>query len=205
VISVKVAVIGTGSVGAALAEGFGDGGHEVVVGSRTPDAADARELVAALGDGASAVTDERAAEEGEVVVLAVPGSAVVDLAADLAPSLAGKPVLDPTNEVPRSGDRSLAERVQAAAPDARVVKAFNQIGANRMTRPAFDGDAATMLVCGDDSAATRCAADLAADLGFDPVEAGDLAAAGMLEDLARLWIHLSREYGRDIGFRLLRE
>jgi len=200
----KVAVIGTGSVGRALARGLDDAGHEVVVGSRTPESADTRALVSDL-EAASAASDARAAESGDAVVLAVPGSVVADVAVDLSDALAGKPVLDPTNEGERPAARALAERVQDAVPEARVVKAFNTIGADRMTRPVVGGDPASMPVCGDDEAAKRTAMDLAADLGFDPVDAGDLSSALMLEDLARLWIHLAGEYGRDIGFRLLRE
>ncbi|MFC6974272.1 hypothetical protein ACFQL1_05770 [Halomicroarcula sp. GCM10025709] len=70
-----------------------------------------------------------------------------------------------------------------------------------MTDPVIDGERATMFVAGS---GTDTVADLAADLGFEPVIAGDLGAADRLEHLARLWIDLSREYGRDIAFRLLR-
>jgi predicted dinucleotide-binding enzyme len=73
-----------------------------------------------------------------------------------------------------------------------------------MTDPVIDGEPATMFVAGDD-AGVGAVAGLAADLGFEPAVAGDLAAAGHLESLARFWIDLSRDRGRNIGFRLVEE
>lgn len=201
-----VSVIGTGSVGAALGQGFSAAGHAVVYGSRRHESAAVGELVAAAGEEASAAPPREAAAAGDVVVLAVPGGVVTDLASSLASELAGTPVVDPTNTVERpTSGRSIAEQVAEAAPDARVVKAFNTIGANRMLAPDFEAGTASMLVCGDDTNAKASVSSLAADLGFDPVDAGDLTVAIMLEDLARLWIHLARLHGRDIGFALLQD
>jgi len=194
----QIGIIGTGSVGSALASGFAAAGHDVVLGSRRPETAGS--------DGPPVRSQRAAAEGGDVVVLAVPSGVVVDVAADLADALADTPVVDATNEYPSPrADRSLAARVADAAPAANVVKAFNTIGANRMTDPVIDGEPATMFLAGDDADAVRTVATLAADLGFEPLVAGDLAAAAHLEHLARFWIHLSGEHGRDIGFRLLSE
>ncbi|MFW6316852.1 MAG: NADPH-dependent F420 reductase [Halorubrum sp.] len=194
----NVSIIGTGSVGSALAEGLGAAGHSVVLGSRDPDTA--------RSNGATVTTQRDAAERGDVVVLALPAGVAADVAADLQTALAGKPVVDAANEYPTAtSHRSLAERVADAVPDARVVKAFNAIGANRMTDPVIDGERATMFLAGDDEDALTTVATLADDLGFEPLVAGDLSAAGHLEGLARFWIHLSQTHGRDIAFRLLRE
>lgn len=194
----QIAIVGTGSVGSALASGFAAAGHDVVLGSRRPETTGS--------DGPPVRSQRAAAERGEVVVLAVPSGAVVSVAADLADALADKPVVDVTNEYPTArADRPLAVRVAEAAPAANVVKAFNTIGANRMTDPVIGGEPATMFLAGDDADAVRTVASLAADLGFEPLVAGDLAAAGHVEHLARFWIHLSGEQGRDIGFRLLSE
>lgn len=193
----RIGVIGTGSVGRALAAGLSAAGHEVIAGSRDP--------ASTRVEGVESTTGEAAAERGAVVVLALPSGVVVDVAADLQDALADTPVIDPTNEYPEATAATpLAARIADAAPEARVVKAFNTIGANLMTDPVVDGARATMFLAGDDAAAVGTVETLAADLGFEPVVAGDLAAAGRLESLARLWIDLSQEYGRDIAFRLLR-
>ncbi|WP_440991305.1 NADPH-dependent F420 reductase [Haloarchaeobius baliensis] len=194
----QVGIIGTGHVGQALATGLSTAGHDVLLGSRTPETT--------VFDGATVVTQRAAAEQGDVVVLAVPAGSVVDVAGELADALAGKPLVDATNEYPSSrSDRSLGERVADAAPAAHVVKAFNTIGANLMTDPVLDGEAATMFLAGDDDAAVETVGSVVADLGFEPVVAGDLAAAGHLENLGRLWIHLSQLHGRDIAFRFLQD
>ncbi|MUW14821.1 NADP oxidoreductase [Halorubrum sp. CBA1125] len=194
----KIGIIGTGNVGGALATGLAAVGHEVVVGSRDPETNEV--------DGVEAMTQRAAAEYGDVVILALPAGVVADVAADLQDALVEKPVLDTANEYPNAGsERSLATRVADAVPDAHVVKAFNTIGANRMTDPIVDGEAATMFLAGDSAEAVDTARTLAADLGFEPVVAGGLGAASHLEHLARFWIHLSGQHSRDIAFRLLRE
>mgnify|MGYP000309445313 FL=1 len=198
----EIGIIGTGSVGETLGRGFVDAGHDVVFGSRGPEDDAVERLVDDIGEGARAATTETAAADGGVVVLAVPGSAAPDVAADLADELAGKAVVDPTNSMERTSD-AVAARIAAAAPEARVVKAFNTIGDVGMADPEIDGERATMFVASDDPDATAIATALASDLGFGVVDAGSLDAALLLEDLARLWIHLSRSHGRDIGFRLL--
>lgn len=191
----QIGILGTGSVGTALATGLSAAGHDVVFGSRHPDR---------TGGDHPVRSQRAAAEHGAVVILAVPAAAAVDLARDLADAFAGTTVVDPANEYPTATSHDpLSVRIKAAAPDARIVKAFNTIGANRFTDPVIDGDPATMFLAGDNETAVETVSGLAADLGFEPVVAGDLEAAGRLEDLARLWIDLSRTHGRNIGFRLL--
>jgi predicted dinucleotide-binding enzyme len=194
-----IGIIGTGSVGSALARGFSSAGHSVVVGSRDPETAspDLRDHAGNV----SVASQEAAADHGDVVVLALPAGAIVDVAAALADRLTGKTVVDTANEFPRpSGDGPLAARVAEAVPAASVVKAFNTIGAERMTDPVIDGEAATMFVAGEQTEAVE---RLAADLGFDVTVTGALSTAGHLEDLARFWIRLSQSKGRTIGFRFL--
>lgn len=196
----SIAVLGTGSVGSTLARGWASE-HDVLVGTRSPDDPEIRALAADIG--ATVTEQAAAAADADVVVLAVPGPAVVAIAESLASELSETVVLDPTNVLPRpeSGE-SLAEQVAAAAPEASVAKAFNTVGANVMADPQVGGGTATMLLAGVPEAIAVAEA-LATDLGFDPVDAGGLDAAIYLEDLARLWIHLSREYGREIAFELL--
>ena len=192
----KIGIIGSGDVGEALATGLAAAGHETVVGSRAPGKTRL--------DGIDVVTQRAAAEAGDVVVLALPAGAVADVAADLRDALANKPVIDTANEYPSAEtEPSLAARVAEAAPEAHLVKAFNTIGANLMTDPVVDGTPSTMFMAGDDADAVETVRALASDLGFEPVVSGDLAAATHLEHLARFWIHLSREYGRDVAFRFL--
>ncbi|HBL28467.1 MAG TPA: F420-dependent NADP oxidoreductase [Acidobacteria bacterium] len=206
----KIAIIGTGSVGSALGQGFVKAGHEVVFGVRDAGKPKVAEVVQATGARADAV--DAAVAGAEVVVLAMPWGATQEVI-EAAGGLAGKIVFDCINPLKpdlsgldTGGARSAAEQIAAWAPGARVVKVFNSTGAGNMADPHYGGSGATMLYCGDDTGAKQVAASLAADLGFEPVDAGGLAAAYLLEHQAMLWIHLAYGVGmgRNIAFKLLR-
>lgn len=192
----RVAIIGTGSVGTSLARGLDSAGHQLVVGSRTPPDA-------TVG-GVPVVDHDAAIADAEATILAVPPAAAVDFAADHAEALAGTAVIDPTNEYPDpASDPSVAERIAAAAPNASVAKAFNTIGAEHLSDPAVGEGTATMFVAGTVTA-REAATRLASDLGFDVISVGDVAAADHLENLGRLWIDLSIEHGRNVAYHVLR-
>jgi predicted dinucleotide-binding enzyme len=202
---VHIAVIGAGNVGGQLGRLWARAGHDVrfaVHDLNGPRARALREEGYEVGHTGIAV------EEAEVVLLAIPHSALAD-AIDSGGDWTGNLVIDATNrigvELPDGFD-SAAEEIADRAAGAVVVKAFNTIGANRYAQPRFGEQAASMFVCGDDSAAKDIVSGLAKDLGFEPVDAGPLANARLLEALAELWVSLARGgLGRDLGFRLLRD
>ena len=206
----KIAIIGTGSVGSALGRGLAKAGHEVVFGVRDPGKPQVGRLAEETGGHADSVA--AAAADAEVVVLAMPWGSTQDVIQS-AGGLSGKIVLDCINPLKpdlsgldTGSARSAAEQVAAWAPGARVVKVFNSTGAGNMADPRYGEDRATMLYCGDDEKAKEVAARLAADLGFEPVDAGPLSAAYLLEHFAMLWIHLAygAGLGRNIAFKLMR-
>ncbi len=196
----RIGILGTGNVGQALGRRWAAGGHTVVYGSRRPAQVDCSFGQADSVPGAAA--------RSEVVVLAVPFGTVPDVVAS-AGDLSRKVVVDATNPVGQpvpQPHRSGAELVASLAPGARVVKAFNTMGFETMADPVVDGRPTLGLVCGDDAHAKAAVLDLARQLGFDAVDAGDLDAARLLEDLAELWVHLAFRagLGRDMAFGLLR-
>lgn len=204
----KIAILGMGNVGSVLGRRWSEAGHEVVFGLRNPanhaaEAANMKACVAGVKD---------AAANSEVVVLAVPWAAVSD-ALKAAGNLSGKVLLDCTNPLKPdlSGlevglTTSGGERVAQAAPGARVVKIFNTTGAGNMAHSNYGGTKVTMLYAGDDNGAKQVAARLAADLGFDPVDAGPLSSARMLEPFALLWISLAyqQKMGTDFALNVVR-
>lgn len=190
----RIAIIGTGNVGTALGRGWTAAGHQVVYGSRRPAEVDCN-----VG---TADTIAGAARQSEVVVLATPFQAVTDAIA-AAGDLSGKIVVDATNPM---GSALGAEAVAAAVgTEAKVVKAFNTMGFETMAEPHVDGRAALGLVAGDDKEAKTTVLQLASDLGFEPVDAGNLDAARLLENLAELWVQLAMRqgHGRGMAFALL--
>ena len=207
----KIAIIGTGRVAAALGKGWAARGHMVTFASRQPGSEKVATLVAAAGPNAAAARVADAVARSSIVVLAVPFSAAQEMLGR-AGDLAGKLLIDCTNPIAPglrplyNGDRSGAEQIAAWAPGARVVKAFNTTGAENMAAPAYPGGAASMFLCGDDEMGKAAVWQLAEEIGFEPVDAGALLAARHLENLALLWIHLAQVngLGRGIAFRLLR-
>ncbi len=203
-----LAIIGTGSVGSALGPRFAAAGHTVVYGSREPDRADVRALVARTGPDASAAPPADAVRDADGVVLATPWEATEALVRRL--DLDGKTVLDTTNplsfpDLALVVETSAGEAVQSWAPGARVVKAFSTVGASVMADADFPGDVRpVMFVAGDDADAKATAIELAEALGFEGVDAGGIARSRALEQLAVLWIAQSMAGGREHALGVLR-
>jgi 8-hydroxy-5-deazaflavin:NADPH oxidoreductase len=204
----RIAVIGAGNVGGNLGARLSNLGFPVRFGVREGKSPDA--LLARCAAGASAASPAEAAEWAEVVVLAVPGSVAVDVARSLAGSLAGKIVVDCNNPLvwkegpvwapPAEG--SLALAIAAAAPGARVVKAFNTFGAEHHAEPGLSGSAAAVFVATDDADAKAKVTEIATRAGFRAIDAGPLRNASVLENVAMLWIHLATVGGQGRGFAI---
>jgi NADPH-dependent F420 reductase len=194
----RIAIIGVGSVGRALAHAFTVAGHVVVLGARNPEHAEkvADELkVAAAGSSREAV------EGAELVVLAVPAKAVAKILDETADLLDGTIVVDPTNPVDDDREAilrstaSLAEAVALLVPGARVIKAFNTVLAGRLNDPVVDGIPLDGYFAGDDAAAKAVVAGLIADTGLRPIDVGELLTARALELMAYLHISLNIQHG----------
>jgi hypothetical protein len=207
----KIAVIGTGSVGGTLGRRWAELGHSVCFGVRDVTDADAKALVARIKGDARLANVGEAAAGAEVVVLATPYQANASAIA-AAGDLAGKILIDVTNPVGAGFalavgfNTSGAEQVAKLAPRARVFKAMNQVGFEVMASPAFAAGKPVMFVAGDDAAGKEVVLGLVAALGFEAIDAGELAIARLIEPHAMLWIHLMarRKMGRDFAFGLLR-
>ncbi len=210
----KIGIIGSGDVAQTLATGFLRHGHHVTIGSR-----DAAKLANWKATNPSAEVGDFAAAAafGELIVLAVKGSAAQDaLGLAGAAHLAGKPIIDATNPIanlpPEDGvlrfttglDRSLMEALQSAFPDAHFVKAFNSVGAGKMVNPSFEQGPPTMFICGNNDAAKRTVATILVQFGWEPLDMGAAAAARAIEPLCMLWcIRGFREGQWGHAFKLL--
>jgi hypothetical protein len=190
-----IAVIGTGNVGAALGPEFAAQGHTIVYGSREPNRDDVQALVARTAGRASASPPEQAVAGADIVVLAVPGTAAVEIAAGLG-DLAGKILIDPTNVVSREGGRmshgvpgkgSNAAMIQDAQPDAFVVKAFNTLNWMQMVEPDSAGGPITIMLAGDNADAKAKVAELVRGMDLDAVDVGGLEYAHVLEEMLVMW------------------
>jgi predicted dinucleotide-binding enzyme len=194
----KIGIVGSGIVGQTLAKGFIAHGHDVVVGTNT--ASKQAELRTRIGPNGGVGSFEDAARFGDVVVLAVKGSAAEAALRAAGPAnLRGKTVIDTTNPIadlpPVNGvlrffttlDESLMERLQKLAPDAHFVKSFSCIGNALMVNPDFGGVAPTMFICGNHEGAKQEVAAILDRFGFEVADMGKVEAARAIEPLCMLW------------------
>ncbi len=182
----RIGIVGSGRVGSAVGGAWVKAGHEVMFSSLSIE--DDKKLAASLGGGARAGTPREAAAFGTVLLISVPYKALPSVGKDLGDLLKGKIVIDTSNPiVARDGDMAVAARERGAGltssellPGARIVRAFNAVGAARMadahTRPA--AERMGMPIAGDDEKAIAMASALIRDAGYEPVLVGTLAGMG---------------------------
>lgn len=195
----KVAIIGAGNVGTALATALTRAGHNVTITARDPKHA----TKAAASSGAStAASNAAAAEQADVVITAVPATSIRDVAAEIRQPASGKPVIDVTNRMaPSDGGLDMdttssnAEDLASMLPGSPVVKAFNTLFASNQADPTADGFQLDGFVAADDEAAKTTVLELVESIGLNPVDVGPLKRARQLEGLAFLNITLNAENG----------
>lgn len=208
----NLGIIGSGNVGGVLGTRWAQAGHQVLFSSRTPDSDEMQQLVKEAGPNARAATAAETVAASDILILATPWPATRQIVEGLG-SLKGKVVVDATNPLlaglaglEYANTTSGAEQVAQWAAGATVVKAFNTIGNNVMENTDFPGGKPVLFYCGDEQEAKEKVKQLAAELGFDPQDAGGLKQARLLEPFALLWISLAmlQGYGRNIAFELLK-
>jgi predicted dinucleotide-binding enzyme len=189
----KIGIIGNGNVGTALGTGLLRAGHEIKYGHRDPN---------------EPVAD--AAKWGEVIILAVPHENAANAAKAIKPFVDGKPVIDVTNAIGEnmalgiSCTTSTAEETQKLLPKAHIVKAFNTVFAKNQSTAKVGDEKLTAFIAGDNADAKKTVANLAADIGFSPVDCGPLTSARYLDAMGLMIIGLAFKFGMGtgIGYKL---
>jgi len=202
----NVAILGgTGKEGTGLALRWARAGHHILIGSRSAERAwtQARELARQMpGAALEGCTNEQAARDGDLVVVAVPHAGHRGLLTELRTALEGKIVLETVVPLDFVGRRlyapppegSAAEEAQAVlGPETRVVAGLHSLAAHELTslEHALDAD---VLVCGDDAEAKTVAAGLIEHLGVRCLDAGPLSMAPLLEGITAVMVQLNRRY-----------
>jgi predicted dinucleotide-binding enzyme len=206
----KVGVLGSGAVGQALAKAFISEGHEVWLATREPEGDKGEQLKTDVA-GATVCDFATAAREAEMAVFCVKWAGaeeVISLCG--SENLSGKIVIDTSNIIQPEGDtivyggkgQSAAEQVQAWLPDAKVIKAFNTVGADMMYQPDFELKP-TMFVAGDDAEAKQQVSAIITLFGWNPLDAGGLITSRELEAMALVWIRNSMVNGRHHALKML--
>ena len=212
--SVKVGVLGSGDVGKSFARAFAALGHEVMIGSRSPEKLS--DFVAGAGAGIRGGTFEETAKFGDLLVLATLGNA-----AQSAIEMAGKSnfdnkvLIDTTNPLDFSAgaprlsvgfNDSLGEQVQRLLPNARVVKAFNTVGNAHMVNPDFPDGPPTMFLAGNDDESKRLVSQVCEQFGWDVSDLGGIESSRYLEPMCMAWVvHGIRSQSWNHAFKLLKK
>ncbi len=204
----RIAVLGTGTVGEALGTGFARLGHDVQMGSRTTDNPKALAWVAKAGGAAAAGTFADVAAWGEVVVNATSGVVSLQVLSQISDALAGKVVVDVANPLDFSGgfpptlavvnDDSLAEQIQRALPEVRVVKALNTLTADLMLHPELLSSPTDVFLAGDDPDAKAVVRGLLLEAGWldqNILDLGGVEAARGCEMWLPLWMRVMGSVG----------
>lgn len=213
----NIGILGSGAVGKALAIGFLNNGHRVMIGTGSPEKL--KDWLSGAGTSAGIGSFEDAAKFGEIIVLAVKGLAakiVIEKAG--AENLAGKTVIDTTNPIsetaPVNGvlqfftdtNSSLMEELQNKFTSVNFVKAFSCVGSAFMVNPDFDGTKPTMFICGNNEGSKNVVKEILDNFGWEVEDMGTAEAARAIEPLCILWcIPGFRESRWTHAFKLLKK
>ena len=194
----KIGILGSGVVGKALAAGFIKYENQVMIGTSHPSKLD--DWKATIGKSVYVGSFSDTAKFGDIIVLAVKGSAAIDVLTKAGgDNLSGKTIIDATNPIadapPVNGvikfftslDNSLMEELQAKLQKANFVKAFNSVGHSLMVNPDFKGITPTMFICGNNDNAKKEATEIIEQFGYEAEDMGKVEAARAIEPLCILW------------------
>ncbi len=202
----NIGILGSGDVGQSLGTGFTALGHDVMMGSRTPESEKIKSWIKNAGSHASSGTFEETAAFAHVAVLASLWSGtenLINLAGPL--NLDNKVVIDATNPLIFGEDKlpklalghtdSGGEQVQRWLPKSHIVKAFNIVGHSHMVKPDFPGGPPDMFICGNNPDAKETVDEICSEFGWSVIDIGKIEGARLLEPMCLLWV----QYGINSG------
>lgn len=203
----KIAIIGSGNVGAALGKGWMNAGHDVVFGVRNASSAKTIKALDFIA-GAAIKPIADACNESDVIVITTPPDAVIELIARLG-DVSNKTIIDTTNSISTKpeGYNTAYHALKDKTGCSRIVKCFNSTGFENMQNPVYNAAGIDMFCAGDNADAKNVAKQLANDLGFaNCYNFGDDDKVELLEKFALCWINLAimQGMGRGIAFKLIK-
>jgi predicted dinucleotide-binding enzyme len=203
----KVAIIGSGNVGGALAQNFIKAGHTVIVGAKFPLSEKSIQLATKIGEDRFAAV-ENAAKQSEVIIITTAIDAVITVAKQLG-DCSNKVIIDATNSVFKKPE-PYANGFEALKTETNcqdIVKCFNSTGFENMLNPVYEGEGIDMFVAGSSARGKEVAKQLSLDIGFaNCYDFGGDDKVPLLEQFALSWINLAiiQKHGRDLAFKLIK-
>ncbi|TAF63612.1 MAG: NADPH-dependent F420 reductase [Cytophagales bacterium] len=203
----KIAIIGTGNVGGALATRWAKAGHQIVLGTRDVNNFQDQHLL--NNDNTTLHTIAECSKEAEVILIAAVPQATQEIATQIQANTKGKIIIDAMNSVRTKpeGFSNSFEALKHYLPEAEIVKCFNSTGFENMTNPIYHGEGIDMFMAGTAVKGKEIAKQLALDAGFSTCwDFGGDDKAQLLEYFALSWINLAimQGHGRDMAFKLIK-
>jgi predicted dinucleotide-binding enzyme len=203
----KIAIIGTGNVGGALAQQLIKAGHTILMGAKFPLSEKSIRLATKIGEDRFAVI-ENAAKQSDVIIITTPPDAVLQIIPKLG-NVEGKTIIDATNSIRVKPEPypTAYHAIKAITKSDAVVKCFNTTGFENMLNPVYHGEGIDMFCAADNMQAKQIAIKLANDIGFySCFDFGGDDKVELLEKFALSWINLAimQGHGRDIAFKVVR-
>ncbi len=203
----KIAIIGTGNVGGALATQWAKAGHQILLGTRDLDKFEDKHLL--NNANTTLLTISESAENAEVILIAAVPQATQSIAEQIKAFAKDKIVIDAMNAVriKPEGFNNSFEALKSYLPESEIVKCFNSTGFENMANPIYHGEGIDMFVAGSSIKGKEIAQKLALDAGFSACwDFGGDDKAQLLEHFALCWINLAimQGHGRNMAFKVIK-
>lgn len=200
----KIGIIGVGNIGTTLGRIWVEAGHEVVFGVRSTRAPKVVDFLDSLGGKAKAKQVDKAIASAEVVLLAIPGTAVAELVRLYNTELSGKIIVDATNSFGQPEMHNMVV-LEGSLPNSPVFRAFNTLAWETLADPRFGEERADLFYCGESGDAREVIEGLIRDVGLRPIYVGGPEAAPIVDNMTRLFFTLVMQqgYSRRTAFRLV--
>lgn len=204
----NITIVGAGNIGGRLARVWTAKGHRIFVGTRNPSDEKILDLMRLFPEHITIHSPREAAQQAEVILIAVPASAAFSTVQELG-NIKGRIIIDAMNAVFRKPEpfTRTSEAIVAASGNDHIVKCFNWIGAENIENPMYGNVAADMILCGDYAADKSVTQRLAEDCGFVVYDIGGMDKEPLIENAAALWGSLAygAGLGREIAFKVLKK
>lgn len=202
----KISVLGAGNIGATIGRKWAASGHQVSFGVRDLRSEKVSQLLDTIKGTVSVVPMDQSLKDADVVLIAIPSSAVAQAASSLEGLPEGKIIIDASNDF-GSPVMNQLEVLRAAAPRANLYRAFNNLGWENFAEPVIEDLQVDLFYCGAEGEARLVMEQLIRQVGLRPVYVGDLDQAPVVDALTRLWVALAirRGVGRRLAFKMLSE
>jgi 8-hydroxy-5-deazaflavin:NADPH oxidoreductase len=200
-----ITILGAGNIGGTLGQKWHDAGHKVIFGVSNPEGKHGTELRAELGESVIVATaSEALAHEADVVVMALPGTAMESSIITHAAQLDGKIIIDTANRL-GGGPLNSLETFQQHTPHAQIYRAFNTLGWENFADPLFDGVQADLFYCGPEGEPQKIVKQLISDVGLRPIYLGGVEQTSLVDSIGSLWFALvfGQHKSRHLAFKLL--